>query len=190
MSAKEGPASPVVLAGRDQWREWLCTNEDSSDGIWLMLAKKRVTTPTSLSYGEALDEALCSGWIDGQRNGYDERTYLQRFTPRRARSLWSRRNVEIAERLAADGRLRPRGIAEIERARSDGRWDRAYPGQATAQPPDALRTALEAAPTAKAAFDRLARTDRFSALLPLLTATNEDALERRVAQLISRLTPS
>lgn len=190
MSAKEGPASPVVLAGRDQWREWLCTNEDSSDGIWLMLAKKRVTTPTSLSYGEALDEALCSGWIDGQRNGYDERTYLQRFTPRRARSLWSRRNVEIAERLAADGRLRPRGIAEIERARSDGRWDRAYPGQATAQPPDALRTALEAAPTAKAAFSRLTRTERFSALLPLLTATNEDALERRVAHLISRLTPS
>ncbi|UVE95849.1 YdeI family protein [Dietzia sp. B32] len=190
MSQPDGPQSPVVLATRERWREWLCRNDESSAGIWLMLAKKGVTSPTSLSYQEALEEALCSGWIDGQRVGYDEQTYVQRFTPRRARSLWSLRNVEIVARLAADQRLRPRGVAEIDRAKSDGRWDRAYPGQATAQPPESLDIALEAAPAAKAAFARLTRAERFSALLPLLTATNEDALERRVARLISRLTGS
>lgn len=186
MTKTENPA-PVILASIEDWREWLNSNEDSSDGVWLMLAKKGVTSPTCLTYPEALDEALCSGWIDGQRNRYDERTFVQWFTPRRARSLWSRRNVEIVARLAATGRLRPRGVAEIERAKSDGRWDRAYPGPATAEPPEALSIALEAAPTARSVFDRLSRSERFSALLPLLTAPGDDVLERRVERLIARL---
>lgn len=188
MSQTQDPAAPLILARSADWREWLISNDDTSDGIWLMLAKKGVTAPTSLTYPDVLDEALCSGWIDGQRNGYSEQTYVQRFTPRRARSLWSRRNVGIVARLAVDDRLRPRGVAEIERAKSDGRWDRAYPGQATAQPPEALTLALEAAPAASAAFDRLTRSERFVAFLPLLTAPDDAALEWRVQRLIARLT--
>ncbi|MFN3602878.1 MAG: YdeI/OmpD-associated family protein [Dietzia sp.] len=188
MSDPATPETPLVLASIDRWHEWLIRNEDSSDGIWLMLAKKGVTSPTSLTYQQALDEALCSGWIDGQRNRFDEHTFVQRFTPRRARSLWSRRNVEIVARLAGDDRLRPRGVAEIERAKSDGRWDRAYAGPATAQPPEALTIALKTAPAAEAAFARLTRTERFGALLPLLTAPDDDVLQRRVRRLIARLT--
>lgn len=172
MSEGRNPAAPVVLAGIERWWEWLTANEGTSDGIWLMLAKKGVTTPTSLTYQEALEEAPCSGWIDGQRRTHDDTTFVQRFTPRRARSHWSLRNVEIVARLAGEERLRSRGIAEIERAKSDGRWDRAYPGQATAQPPESLDIALEAAPAAKAAFARLTRAERFSALHPLLTASD------------------
>ena len=188
MSETDSPASPVVLADLERWREWLITNDDSSDGIWLMLAKKGVTSPTSLTYSEALDEALCSGWIDGQRRAHDELTYVQRFTPRRARSLWSQRNVGIVARLAGEDRLRPRGVAEIERAKSDGRWDRAYAGPSAARPPEALETALDATPAARAAFARLTRAERYSALHPLLTAPSQATLDRRIGHLISRLT--
>lgn len=178
---------PLVLAHVEHWREWLDGNEDSSDGVWLLLAKKGAMSPTSITYQQALEEALCSGWIDGQRRRFDERTFIQRFTPRRARSVWSQRNVEIVERLAADNRLRSRSIAEIERAKTDGRWHRAYAGQATAQPPAALITAFEAAPEARSAFEQLSRAERYSALHPLLTAPNEIILGKRVNRLVDRL---
>ncbi|MBB1026302.1 hypothetical protein G6026_01080, partial [Dietzia sp. DQ11-38-2] len=97
--ATQSPDSPLIVEHVDQWREWLTTHDDTCDGTWLMLAKKGVTRPTSLSYHEALEEALCSGWIDGQRRTYDDTTFVQRFTPRRARSIWSLRNVEIVARL-------------------------------------------------------------------------------------------
>jgi len=187
MSETQGPTEPLILADVAQWREWLTTNDAASDGVWLLLAKKGVTSPTSLTYPEALEEALCSGWIDGRRNACDDRTYVQRFTPRRARSLWSLRNVEIVARLADEGRLRPRGLAEIERARSDGRWDRAYPGQAAARPPEALVRALDAAPAAAEAFARLSRSQRFSALLPLLTAPDDATLDVRIRRVITDL---
>ncbi|AVZ39767.1 MULTISPECIES: YdeI family protein [unclassified Dietzia] len=186
--ATQSPDSPLIVEHVDQWREWLTTHDDTCDGTWLMLAKKGVTRPTSLSYHEALEEALCSGWIDGQRRTYDDTTFVQRFTPRRARSIWSLRNVEIVARLAADRRLRPRGIAEIERAQSDGRWDRAYAGAATAELPGALAAALEATPAARAAFDRLSRAERYSAIHPLLVSPDGATLERRVERLIARLT--
>ncbi len=98
------------------WRAWLDANEDASDGVWLVLAKKGTTDPTSLRYDEALDEALCSGWIDGQKRSRDATTFLQRFTPRRARSMWSLRNTEHIARLEADGRMRPRGRTEVDKA--------------------------------------------------------------------------
>lgn len=188
MSPTDSPDAPLIVANVDRWREWLITNDESCDGTWLMLAKKGVTSPTSLSYQEALEEALCSGWIDGQRRSHDEKTFVQRFTPRRARSIWSLRNVEIVTRLAEDRRLRPRGVAEIERARSDGRWDRAYAGSASAQLPEALVTALEATPAAGAAFARLTRAERYSAIHPLLIARDDATLERQVGRLISLLT--
>lgn len=188
MSESDSPDAPLIVANVERWREWLITHDESCDGIWLMLAKKGVTSPSSLSYQEALEEALCSGWIDGQRRAYDEKTFVQRFTPRRERSIWSLRNVDIVARLAEDQRLRPRGVAEIERARSDGRWDRAYAGPATAQLPEVLVTALEARPAAGAAFARLTRAERYSAIHPLLIAPDDATLKRRVGQLISRLT--
>lgn len=188
MSEQAAGEAPLILADVQRWREWLTDHDDTSDGVWLLLAKKNVVTPTSITYQQALEEALCSGWIDGQRRRYDEHTFLQRFTPRRARSVWSQRNVDTVARLGADGRLRPRGSAEIERARSDGRWDRAYAGPSTATPPVALDAALDAAPGARAAFERLTRAERYSALHPLLTAPDDHLLARRVQRLVDRLT--
>ncbi|WP_372595266.1 YdeI family protein [Actinotalea sp.] len=178
---------PMVVADVAAWRDWLDANEDSSDGVWLVLAKKGTQEPTSLSYAEALDEALCSGWIDGQKRSRDAATFLQRFTPRRRRSLWSQRNVEHVARLIAEGRMRPRGHGEIERAQQDGRWERAYAGSASAQVPADLMAALEAAPTARAAFEAMTRQDRFSVLHPLMTAPNPETRARRLARIVEKL---
>src|SRR5207244_5814934 len=106
----------LIAADAAAWRAWLDRNHDDPDGIWLVLAKKGASGPTSLTYQEALEEALCHGWIDGRAGRRDAETYRQRFTPRRSRSAWSRRNVEIAERLLAEGRMRPSGTAEMDRA--------------------------------------------------------------------------
>ncbi|WP_330950492.1 YdeI/OmpD-associated family protein [Microbacterium aurantiacum] len=149
------------------WRAWLDRHEDSSDGVWLTLAKKGTTTPTSLTYAEALDEARCSGWIDGRKHAVDTATYRQHFTPRRARSMWSKRNVDHVTRLIDTGRMRDRGIAEIERAKADGRWDRAYEGSAAITVPADLRAALDAEPHAEAAFQTLSKSARYPILLDI-----------------------
>lgn len=181
------PLEPLIVSDVAAWRSWLLQHDDSSDGVWLLLAKKGTTTPTVLTYQGALEEALCSGWIDGQRKSRDAHTYLQRFTPRRARSIWSQRNVGIIAELSAAGRLRTRGIAEVERAKADGRWERAYAGPATAEVPRELTAALEESPAAQRAFDALSRAERYSALHPILTAPSATTRTRRVAALIARL---
>jgi len=178
---------PVVVRDAAAWRAWLDENEDSSDGIWLMLAKKGTTTPTSLSYGQALDEALCSGWIDGQLKGIDSATYRQRFTPRRRRSLWSARNVGIVARLIEEGRMRPRGFAEIDSAKADGRWDAAYAGQATIQMPDDLAAALAETPSAQAMFDTLSAQNRYAVLLRVSTARTPQTRRNRIDRLVAML---
>jgi uncharacterized protein YdeI (YjbR/CyaY-like superfamily) len=178
---------PTVFTDVAAWREWLDTHEATSDGIWLMLAKKGTVSPTSLTYAQALDEALCSGWIDGQKRSHDAATFVERFTPRRARSLWSMRNVEHVERLLDEGRMRPRGQQEIDRAKSDGRWERAYAGSATVEVPDDLAAALHAAPAAQANFEALNSQGRYSVLHPLITAPNEDARLRRLQKVMARL---
>jgi uncharacterized protein YdeI (YjbR/CyaY-like superfamily) len=180
---------PDALTARDAaaWRRWLDEHESASDGVWLVLAKKGTTEPTSLTYAEALEEALCSGWIDGPIRGRDERTFLQRFTPRRNGSIWSQRNVTRIAQLTAEGRLRERGRLEVERAQADGRWDRAYAGSATAEPPEALVAALAAAPDLQAAFDALSRSDRYSILHPLLTAASPQTFESRLQRALARL---
>jgi uncharacterized protein YdeI (YjbR/CyaY-like superfamily) len=185
--SEQGALEPFVVADRAAWRAWLHEHEDVSDGVWLVMAKKGVTDPTSLTYAEALEEALCSGWIDGQRRSRDETTFLQRFTPRRARSLWSKRNVEAVTRLDAAGRLRERGRAEVALAQGDGRWDRAYAGQATAEVPPELAEALARVPAAQAAFEALKGSERFSALHPVLTAPNDATRTRRIDALVARL---
>jgi uncharacterized protein YdeI (YjbR/CyaY-like superfamily) len=178
---------PLVLRDVGAWRTWLDDHEHDSDGVQLVLAKKGVTDPTSLSYAAALEEALCSGWIDGRRNARDEATFLQLFTPRRARSIWSQRNVEIVSRLVADGRMRERGHVEIERARSDGRWERAYAGQAAARVPDDLALALAASPSAAARLAALGSAERYSVLHPILTAASPATRAARIARALARL---
>ena len=178
---------PFVVADVAAWRAWLDANEESTDGVWLMLAKKGTTSPTTLSYAEALDEALCSGWIDGQKRGFDDATFLQRFTPRRARSLWSQRNQEHVARLIAEGRMRERGQMEIDRAKSDGRWERAYAGSATALVPDDLIMALRVVPTARERFEALNASERYAVLHPLMTAPNELTRQRRLAKIVTQL---
>jgi uncharacterized protein YdeI (YjbR/CyaY-like superfamily) len=169
------------------WRAWLDANEGASDGVWLVLAKKGAVDPTSLTYVEALDEALCSGWIDGQKRAGDAVTFLQRFTPRRARSIWSARNVEHVARLVAAGRMRPRGAAEVERARADGRWQRAYAGSASAEVPVDLLAALDAVPGARERFEALNRQARFSVLHPLMTAATPEVRAARLARAVRTL---
>src|SRR4051794_30979532 len=112
----------LVIADADAFRAWLDLNRDRSEGVWLVLAKKGTTDPTSLTYAEAVEEALCQGWIDGQKRSRDDTTFGQRFTPRRRTSQWSKRNVRIAEELIAAGRMQPAGLAEINQAKADGRW--------------------------------------------------------------------
>lgn len=186
MNAEELPP-PLVIADRGAWRAWLDAHEYTSDGVWLLLAKKGKGSPTALTYQEALQEALCSGWVDGQRRTYDERSFRQRFTPRRARSIWSQRNVEIVGHLAEAGRMRRRGREEIEKARADGRWDRAYAGPAAAVVPADLLAALDGSPAAQAQFAQLTRTARYSALHPILTAATAQTRARRIAVLVARL---
>ncbi len=139
----------LTVADAAAWRAWLIGHPDDPIGVWLVLAKKGTTEPTNLTYDQALEEALCHGWIDGQVRRRDEGTYKQRFTPRRARSAWSKRNVTVVEQLTAEGRMRPSGIAEVMRAKTDGRWQAAYAGQASIEVSSDLATALAAEPKAQ-----------------------------------------
>lgn len=180
-------APELTVADVAAWRAWLDAHESESDGVWLVLAKKGTTSPTTLTYAQALDEALCSGWIDGRKQSRDAATFRQHFTPRRARSMWSARNVDIVARLAEEGRMRPRGADEIARARADGRWDRAYAGSATIEVPADLRAALDAAPAAGRAFAALTKAERYSVLHPIVTATTDTARAARIARHVAAL---
>ncbi|KTR39753.1 hypothetical protein NS263_09580 [Curtobacterium oceanosedimentum] len=177
----------LVLTDAAAWRTWLDEHEDDPDGVWLVLAKKGTTEPTSLTYDQALDEALCSGWIDGQKRGRDAGTFRQRFTPRRRASLWSQRNIGLVAALEDGGRMRPRGRAEVDRAKGDGRWDRAYAGAATVTVPDDLRAALDAAPAAAALFAELDATNRYAVLHRVVTAPSDAARANRIAKLVAGL---
>lgn len=179
--------SPVVtVADVERWRAWLDEHESTSDGIWLVLAKKGTQKPTSLRYQEALLEALCSGWIDGQMKPIDTATYMQRFTPRRARSMWSARNVTLVAQLEREGRIRSRGREEVAKAKADGRWERAYAGSADAEVPPDLTAALHAAGAGQA-FEALSRAERYSILHPIMTAASPQTRERRIVRAVDRL---
>jgi len=177
----------LTVPDRAAWRAWLDAHEESSDGVWLVLAKKGTTDPTSLTYAEALDEALCSGWIDGQTASIDERVFRRRFTPRRKASLWSERNIGLVATLTAQGRMRPAGIREVERAQADGRWDRAYAGQASAAEPEDLLAALAASPAAAATFATLSRVNRYAVIHRVSTAPNPTVRANRLAKLVAML---
>jgi uncharacterized protein YdeI (YjbR/CyaY-like superfamily) len=177
----------LILRDARAWRRWLDQHHAEPDGVWLVLAKKGTTEPTSLSYDRALEEALCYGWIDGQAGRRDEATYKQRFTPRRRRSPWSKRNVDRAERLLAEGRMHPAGVAEMERARADGRWEEAYGGSAEIEVPPELVAALAANPKARAMFENLSSQNRYAILYRLKTAKRADTRTRRLDQFVAML---
>jgi uncharacterized protein YdeI (YjbR/CyaY-like superfamily) len=183
--AEEAPE--LIVADAAAWRRWLRAHHKDPAGVWLVLAKQRTIDPTSLTYAQALDEALCHGWIDGQAGRRDEATYRQRFTPRRARSPWSKRNVGIIDRLRAEERMHPAGEAEVERARADGRWDAAYAGSAGIEMPADLAAALQAELRAQAMFDILTAQNRYAILYRTASAKQAQTRARRIEQFVAML---
>jgi uncharacterized protein YdeI (YjbR/CyaY-like superfamily) len=165
---------------------WLAEHHTRTEGVWVKVAKK-ASGIASVTDDELVDSGLCWGWISGQRRGLDTAHYLQKYVPRRPRSVWSRVNVEKVAALAAAGRMREPGLAEVRRAQEDGRWDRAYASQATATVPDDLAAALDARPAARAAFDALDRTARYLVLLPLLQASSPQTRTARLERAVESL---
>jgi uncharacterized protein YdeI (YjbR/CyaY-like superfamily) len=172
-----------------RWEAWLAEHHEAHSEVWLRIAKKGSGIGT-IAIGDALDGALCFGWIDGQRRSYDEVSFLQRYSSRRPTSSWSKINVAKAEALLAAGRMRPAGLAEIDAAKADGRWDAAYESQRTAKPPPDLAAALADNARARAAFERLGRSDRYSLILPLLKARSPQRRAKLLARTVERLAAS
>jgi uncharacterized protein YdeI (YjbR/CyaY-like superfamily) len=169
------------------WRSWLAKHHADSSGVFLVLSKKGTTKPTNLTHDQALEEALCYGWIDGQANPRDELTWRQRFTPRRRRSLWSKRNTVIVEQLTEAGRMHPAGVSEVERAKADGRWEVAYAGPAGIEVPSDLAAALAAKPKAQKMFGTLNKQNRYAVLYRITTAKRAETRAKRIAQLVDML---
>jgi uncharacterized protein YdeI (YjbR/CyaY-like superfamily) len=181
-SGQETGAFPSVEA----WEAWLDENQDKTSGIWLQLARKG-SGIESISRAEALDVALCYGWIDAQAKGGDNHTWLQRFVPRRPRSRWSQVNTEHIARLTAEGRMKPAGLREVERAKADGRWVAAYEPQSRSVVPDDLQRALDAEPRAAKFFASLDSRNRYAILHRIAEAKRPETRTRRVAQFVDML---
>jgi uncharacterized protein YdeI (YjbR/CyaY-like superfamily) len=181
------PTDLPVLGFPDQaaLEAWLEKNEDAP-GVYVKLAKKGAGVP-SVTYAELVEACLCFGWIDGRSNRLDDQFYLQRITPRRARSIWSQKNVEAVEALTLAGRMRPPGLAAVDAARADGRWERAYAGSATITVPDDLAAALAAEPAAQREFEALDGANRYAVLWRVHTAPSDSARTNRIAALVQML---
>lgn len=168
------------------FRAWLAKNHGESEGIWLRIFKKGSGEKT-VTYAEALEEALCHGWIDGQKRSHDEKSWIQRFTPRRTRSEWSKINAGHAERLIKEGRMTPAGQAQIDAAKADGRWAMAYDSPRTAAPPEDFLKALEKDKKAKAFFATLNRANVYSIVYRLQTAKKPETREKRMSLIVAML---
>jgi len=176
---------PVFFDGPEAFEAWLAEHGETSDGIWVRMAKAKTGIP-SLDWTRGVEVALCFGWIDGQARRIDDDWYMQRFTPRRRRSLWSKVNRQKVEALMAAGRMRPAGLAEVERAKADGRWDAAYDGMATATVPEDLAAALETAGLTET-FAALDGTNRYAILHRVQTARSPQTRARRIAKHVEDL---
>lgn len=179
---------PVLpFADADTWEAWLVANADAK-GVWLKIAKKD-SGHVTVTYAEALDVALCHGWIDGQKRGFDDAWFLQRFTPRRAKSLWSKINVGHIARLTAAGRMCDGGLREVEAAKADGRWDAAYDGGRSMEVPPELAQALSLAKhrKAKAFFETLNAANRYAICWRVQTAKKPETKAKRVETLVAML---
>lgn len=177
----------LIVADVAAWRAWLAANHDATAGVWLVLARKGAEDPTTLSYVQALDEALCHGWIDGQLRRRDEASFRQRFTPRRARSQWSARNVAHVQRLREEGRMRAPGERAVAAAQADGRWDAAYAGPRTIEVPDDLAAALAEQPRAQEMFALLTSQNRYAVLFRIDSAKRSDTRARRIEKFVAML---
>jgi uncharacterized protein YdeI (YjbR/CyaY-like superfamily) len=179
-------ANIVFFPDATAFEDWLDDHVDHSPGVWLKIAKKS-SGIASLTDDEAVDVGLCFGWISGQRKSLDDEYYLQKYVPRRSRSRWSQVNVRKVEELTAAGRMRPSGIAEVEAAKADGRWDAAYESQKDAIVPPDLADALAASPRAAEAFAALGKTDRYAVILDIVTARNPVTRSAHVRRAIAAL---
>jgi uncharacterized protein YdeI (YjbR/CyaY-like superfamily) len=171
----------------EQWEAWLASHHDSAADAWLKIAKKGAGE-ASVTIREALDVALCYGWIDSHRKAYDASYYLQRYSRRRPTSEWSKVNVDRVEELTAAGRMRAPGLAEVAAAKADGRWDAAYASQRTAEVPPDLAAALADQPAARAAFEALGKTDRYLLILQLLKARTPETRAARLQKIMATMT--
>ena len=168
------------------WEKWLEANHAKSPGVWMQIAKKD-SGLSSVNYQEALDIALCFGWIDGQKRPFDDGTWLQRFTPRGPRSVWSKINTEKAAVLIKDGRMRPPGLAAIEAAKASGRWESAYQSWSNTGAPPELQAALDRSPSAKAFFETLRGRNRYAIIYRVQTAKKPETRAKRIADFIAML---
>lgn len=185
-SATPSEVAATLFKSAKAFEAWLKMSHAASDGLWLQIAKRGARV-SSVTYPEAVELALCWGWIDGQKKSLDDQFFLQRFTPRRARSVWSKINVDKAAALIQAGRMQAPGLAQIEAARADGRWARAYDGARTSAVPDDLVAALQAEPKAKAFFASIDAANRYAALWRIQTAVKAETRARRIAQLVVML---
>jgi uncharacterized protein YdeI (YjbR/CyaY-like superfamily) len=185
-AAPAGEVPIMAFASQQAWADWLEANHASSRGLWLKLAKK-ASGVASVTYADAVEAALAWGWIDGQKQAHDAAAWLQKFTPRRPKSLWSKINRDKAEALIAAGKMRAPGLAEVERARQDGRWDSAYDPASRATVPDDLAAALAANPRAAALFATLNAANRYAVLFRVQTARKPETRARNIAQLVEML---
>ena len=185
-SAAPADAGPTLFRNAKAFESWLKRNHAQSDGVWLMIAKRGADAP-SVTSPEAVEIARCWGWIDGQKKGLDDQHFLQRFTPRRARSIWSKVNVGKVAALIESGRMQPPGQAQIDAAKADGRWDQAYDGARTSTVPDDLVAALDANPPAKAFFAAINASNRYAVLWRVQTAVKPETRAKRIAQLVEML---
>ncbi|WP_342115611.1 YdeI/OmpD-associated family protein [Pseudoduganella sp. OTU4001] len=176
----------ILFADGQAWWKWLQKQHAESPGIWMKIAKKGAPE-ASVQYPEALDAALCFGWIDGQKKSIDEHFWLQKFTPRAKRSIWSKINREKVQALAEKGLMQPAGQAEVERAKQDGRWEAAYDSWSAAEVPDDLQAALDASPKARALFEKLSSRNRYAILFRTHQAKRADTRAKRIADFVSRL---
>ncbi|MCB1019035.1 MAG: YdeI/OmpD-associated family protein [Acidobacteria bacterium] len=178
---------PIVpFASQQDWEDWLDGNCEQAPGLWLQIAKK-ASGIASVTYDEALEVALCFGWIDGLKKSYDERFFIQRFTPRRPRSKWSQRNVGIVERLTKQKKMRPAGLREVAAAKADGRWAAAYSGPKDAEPHPDFLAALEKSPPAKRFFESMTKRNQFMIYFRIHDAKREETRLRRIEQLVAVL---
>jgi len=186
MSNDKPAETPTLFKSAKAFEAWLMRHHATSAGLWLKIAKRHASE-ASVTYAEAVDIALCWGWIDGQKKSLDAQYFLQRFTPRRARSVWSKVNVGKVAKLIEEGRMQPPGLAQVEAAKANGRWAQAYDSASTSVVPDDLAAALEATPKAKAFFSTLNAANRYAVLWRIQTAVRAETRTRRIAQLVDML---
>ena len=184
--AKPTEYPTLPFESKKKFAEWLAKNHDKSAGVWMKLAKK-ATGILSVTYAEAVEVALCYGWIDGQAGSFDEQYFLQKFTPRRPKSIWSKINVEKVERLIASGEMKPSGLKAVEAAKQDGRWAAAYSSPKNIVVPEDFQSALSKNKKAKTFFESLTGSKRYSFLFRIETAKKAETRMKRILQFVEML---